>query len=86
MSSCPEFVQIYHEGPRKDFQLECETHPIEQRVALIDEPGMSGLPGIQVRSSVIGAARFAQHIRSRTLAGKAIEGGSLPSLRQSSSP
>ena len=86
MSSYPEFVQICHEGPRKEFQVQSEIHPIERRVVLIDEPGMSGLPGIQVDSSVIGAARFAQHIRSRTLAWKVIQGGFLSGLRQSSAP
>ena len=84
MSSYPNFVELYDEGPREGFQIESEIYPIEQRVALINAPGMSCLPGIQVGSFVIEAARFAQDIPSRTLAGKVIRSGSFSSFRQSS--
>jgi hydroxymethylglutaryl-CoA lyase len=52
MSNLPTSVEFHEEGPREGFQMEQQTYPLADRVALIDALAASGLKQIQVASFV----------------------------------
>ncbi len=52
MTDMPKFVEFHEEGPREGFQSEPRVYPVEQRAALVDALGETGLTQIQVASFV----------------------------------
>ncbi|MGD9551106.1 MAG: hydroxymethylglutaryl-CoA lyase, partial [Burkholderiaceae bacterium] len=52
MSDLPRSVEFHEEGPREGFQMEKQTFPLADRVALINALSAAGLKQIQVASFV----------------------------------
>ena len=52
MSDLPRSVEFHEEGPREGFQMEKQTFPLAERVALINALSAAGLKQIQVASFV----------------------------------
>jgi isopropylmalate/homocitrate/citramalate synthase len=74
VSDLPKRIEVHEEGPREGFQFEKAIFPLQERVALVDALGETGLREIQVASFVdpnrvpqmADAAEFFGAIRKRS--------------------